>query len=332
MLTSPAIASVIDLKEDAPPQRIMLLPAGPDVRTRPHDGRRWRLDNAGKVVEASQALVPLGIDYEHQSIHAPKNGQPAPAAGWITRVYAQDGAIYGEVEWTARATEMLKAREYRYISPVFEHDKQGHITRIIGAGLVFDPALSMPALAGAQLQEYDMDEPKDNHSQDAYQDLRNRLMEALSLDDAADDSALVAAVEALVSGSAEASAKPGDAAAGDAQTDEIKALTARIDRLQTDYQKAQANEAVEKAIAGGKLPPAQRDWALSYAIKDSESFAQFVAAAPVILKAVPPGAPGKPPPALDATEQAICSAMGLSAEQYRAHNPEKEVLHDRTNG
>ena len=42
---------------------------------------------------------------------------------------------------------MLKAREYRYISPAFFHKPDGTVMRIEGAGLTNYPALDMPALA-----------------------------------------------------------------------------------------------------------------------------------------------------------------------------------------
>ena len=42
---------------------------------------------------------------------------------------------------------MLKAREYRYLSPVFFHTRDGVVTRMEGAGLTNYPALDMPALA-----------------------------------------------------------------------------------------------------------------------------------------------------------------------------------------
>ena len=44
---------------------------------------------------------------------------------------------------------MLKAREYRYLSPTFFHKPDGAVVRIEGAALTNYPALVMPALAAA---------------------------------------------------------------------------------------------------------------------------------------------------------------------------------------
>ena len=101
------------------------------------------MTDAGAVVNATRAAAgntDLVIDFEHQTQHAKENGRPAPAAGWIRGLQAR-------VEWTARAAAMLKAREYRYLSPVFFHTRNGIVTRMEGAALTNYPALAMPALA-----------------------------------------------------------------------------------------------------------------------------------------------------------------------------------------
>jgi len=60
--------------------------------------------------------IDLPIDYEHQTL----TGDIAPASGWIKKVInkGKDG-LWGVVEWTAKAIEFLRNKEYRYLSPVF---------------------------------------------------------------------------------------------------------------------------------------------------------------------------------------------------------------------
>lgn len=62
--------------------------------------------------------VELAIDFEHQTLNAPTNGQPAPAAGWFKPEVRDDGLWASSVRWTDQATAFLKARQYRYFSPV----------------------------------------------------------------------------------------------------------------------------------------------------------------------------------------------------------------------
>jgi len=109
--------------------------------------------SASKVIAASTAYqrgADYPVDYEHQTQMAAKNGQPAPASGWIKELEARDDGLYARVDWTAAAAQRIETREYRYISPAFIHDKGGQVLRIVGAGLVALPNLEIPALAGQQ--------------------------------------------------------------------------------------------------------------------------------------------------------------------------------------
>ncbi len=86
-------------------------------------------------------------------------GNPAPAAGWITEFAVRDGAIWGRVEWTARAASAIRAHEYRYISPVFQYAPgAGTITRLLRAGLTNNPNLYLTAISAAGDEETKMNE------------------------------------------------------------------------------------------------------------------------------------------------------------------------------
>lgn len=85
------------------------------------------------------------IDYEHQSLRATESGKLAPAAGWFKRVEWREGdGLYAvDVRWTDRAAAMIRAREYRFVSPVFNfNNKTGEVLNIVNVGLVNHPALS----------------------------------------------------------------------------------------------------------------------------------------------------------------------------------------------
>ena len=63
----------------------------------------------------------LVIDYDHSTDFAAGAGEPVPAAGWLKAIDdAPDanGVLWGRAEFTERATKMLAAREYKYVSPV----------------------------------------------------------------------------------------------------------------------------------------------------------------------------------------------------------------------
>jgi phage I-like protein len=150
------------------------------------DGRGpFRNDQAAAVIAASRALrMDLPVDYDHATDFAPQ-GTQVLAAGWIKELQARPDGIWGRVEWTERAAQMLKAKEYRYLSPVFRHKKDGQVMRIDRAALTNNPAMELKAVAS---QEKPMDE------------LFKALCAALGLKDDADQKAIMAAIDALKKG------------------------------------------------------------------------------------------------------------------------------------
>ena len=127
---------------------LQLTPAG---EFRPVDGRElpvsaWRIDAtiAARVIERFKARrTPLVIDYEHQTLHAEANGQPAPAAAWIRSIEWREGqGLYATVELTERARQLVAAREYQFFSPVFSFDPtSGEVLEIHMGALTNHPAL-----------------------------------------------------------------------------------------------------------------------------------------------------------------------------------------------
>lgn len=130
----------------AAPGWIQLLPAGPDVIGR--DGRQWKLSDPAAIVAAFQRRqTNMVVDWEHATEHRAPAGLEAPAAGWIDALEVRQGAIWGNVEWTDRAAAQIRAREYRFISPVFQYEKQtGEIRALVSAGLTNSPNLQLAAL------------------------------------------------------------------------------------------------------------------------------------------------------------------------------------------
>ena len=135
-----------------------LLPAGffNAVDGRPFDTptRKWYLDGniaqglSAKVKAAQNELV---IDYEHQTLLAEQNGQPAPAAGWFKDVEWREGSgLWIKARWTPRALEHLSNGEYRFLSAVFPYDKiTGQPTSLHSAALVNRPGLDGVTAIGA---------------------------------------------------------------------------------------------------------------------------------------------------------------------------------------
>ena len=84
-----------DLSSSAPPQWVMLIPAG---EFSGRDGRGpFRLADPARVIAATEALgltAGVPIDYDHATDFAAPKGRPAPAAGWIRELAERDGALW----------------------------------------------------------------------------------------------------------------------------------------------------------------------------------------------------------------------------------------------
>lgn len=167
--TGPAVALTLSDTDGQgqAPGRIQLFPAGTFAA---RDGRpgnlrgvnatSWRLtaqDAEAVIAHWQRTATPLVVDYEHQTQLAAQNGQPAPAAGWITSLEWEEGrGLFAGVDWTDKARAHIRAGEYRYISPVFAFDRQsGAVLRLICAALTNHPALDGMDAASATFTPYE---------------------------------------------------------------------------------------------------------------------------------------------------------------------------------
>src|SRR5271155_131933 len=302
----------------AAPEWIELLPAGVFYG---RDGRGpFRLDDPGAVIASTTAMqmnAGLPIDYDHATDFGAPEGRPAPAAGWIRELEVRGGAVWGRVERTARAASSIVAREYRYVSPVFQFDpKTGAVTRLLRAGLPNNPNLHLTAIA-ASLTTAAAD------ARDESMEFSTELRELLNLEDAATAAEVLAKVRELRAAGdaagAATSAHAHDPAHYVAVAEFERALT-ELNALKAERAREHAAHAVEEAIRAGKIVPAQREWAIAYCAADTRGFQAFAAKQPSIL-GENLGLSGEPPAdrrasGLNAAEIAICAQLGLKHSEF----------------
>lgn len=345
--------------EDGEPLRtVQLLPAGPIVAK---DGRRWLLEDAAGVIAstlASLGSTQMFFDYDHQLVFGAKEGVGgrAPASGWVTALHARDDGIWADVEWTAAAQAQLKAREYRYLSPYFYHEKAtGRITRLVNAALVNNPAItSLPAVASEQEADLNPQGTSMKFTEQLAQKLglpatasEAQILEAVATQTTAAASATATATAALLGPVAKAlglaeTAKPEEVTAAATAATAAKAdpskfapmevvttLQAQVKALTDGQATSAAAAAVDAAIEDGKVAPALKDWALGYATTDLDGFKAFAAGAPKVVtpgkEAPRKGAAPDAEPVLTAELQAAARAIGVSNEDILATAKEETV-------
>jgi phage I-like protein len=308
--------------ESAPaPEWIELLPAGVFYG---RDGRGpFRLDDPAAVIASTTAMqmnAGIPIDYDHATDFGAPEGRPAPAAGWIREFEVRIGAVWGRVEWTARAASSIVAREYRYVSPVFQFDpKDGSVTRLLRAGLTNNPNLHLTAIAASQLAA------ADNHEKDEAMEFPiQELRELLNLESDATAAEVVAKVREMRAAGDAASSQSISTHAHDpahyVAIAEFERTLTELNALKAERTRERAAHTVEEAIRTGKLVPAQREWAIAYCAADARGFQAFAAKQPSIL-GENLGLSGEPPAdrragGLNAAELAICAQLGLKHSEF----------------
>ena len=320
--------------EGAAPDWIEVMPAGTFMGV---DGRGpWTLKDAAAVVSASsEAGRPVPVDYNHQTVFAVINGSASPAAAWIDRFEVREGAIWAHVDWTADGAHAVASKAYRFISPTFRHDtKTGEIQKIVSVALVNNPNIAeLPAIA--------------SQTGDTMDELLQALRTALGLSNDADQAAILAACRSSATETASAlqplAVELG--LAGNASVADIAAsartklatgtpdpakfvpmaafaeLQGQVAELRGTAAQDKATTAVNAAMQAGKVTPALKDWALSYAAKDPVGFDGWVANAPAVVKPGGSTMTGAPPAAdaasLDEAGVAVCAALGISHEAFK---------------
>lgn len=336
-----ALAAQIELAGGAAPDAVQLLPEG-EFRAedgRPTDAPAWTLDAASAqklIAQVAARSNRVVIDYEHQTVHARANGQPAPAAGWFTALEWRPGSGLWAVgvQWTQRARQMIAAGEYRYISPVFAYDrKTGAITRILHAAITNDPALDgMAAVAASSQLPTDFVDPETPMN---LTELVAACAAALGAQ-ALDADKLAPAIAALKAeadtaktalATAEAALKTEREAtaalkASTQPMEVVAALRADVAALTADLNARRIDDLVKPALADGRLLPTQEAWARDLGASNVAALSQYLATTQPIAAltgtqtGAGKGAPKPGTPTLSEEQAALCRIGGWDAAVF----------------
>lgn len=222
----------------------------------------------------------LVIDYDHASEFPERaQGQPIPAAGWLRSIDdAPDpaGVLWGEAEFTERARSLVKAKEYKYVSPALTWAARDKRTgeqqgcTLTSIALTNRPFLEdLPAIA---LSEAGWTLEKEN------------TMKATSvrLADGDEMKYLVVCGECGKETSAEALPKPRMITLNDIKRDkdgryDFAALSEAGDLIAPEVFLAQQVQIdLDEAVKSGKITPAQRPAMEKFALTDTPAFREFI--------------------------------------------------------
>ncbi|PHM47095.1 phage protease [Xenorhabdus miraniensis] len=342
---------------------IQLFPAG-EFRAndgRPADCARWVMTREiaeNLIQQVTARKTPLVIDYEHQTLRAIKNGQPAPAAGWLHTLEWREGeGLYAiNVDWTDKAREAIAANEYKFISPVFLYDQQGHVTALLHSALTNTPALDgMDAVmlaAASQLAALNTPQPEDHSVDDELiKELLNNLRWMLNLPATATTADIIAelqkAIDLISNGQGTATAaSQGLLDLLQAQKTQIADLSSKAydpakyvpiagyqelqAQLNSERQQAQVSQVdslVQAALSDGRLTPALEDWAKELGRTNFAALTTHLEKAQPIAALSSLQSGGQTPAAvqstqtqtaeLDADALAICNQFGLSPDDIK---------------
>lgn len=338
-------------------REVQLLPAGQfraRVTGRPDDAPYWYIDAelaSAIIADFDSQKVKAVIDYEHQTMLAAKNGQPAPASGWFSKLEWRDGVglFATDVEWTDRAASMIEAKEYLYISPVFSYNKKtGAVKKLLHAALTNNPDLDgMEAVAANQFAQL-IDQQLATEALSMTELLEQlRWLLNLPVTSTAEDvtTELQKAIDQIKTAAASAASVPGFdvVALIKSQADQIAALTASVANpdpskfvdvgtmvalqaevaaLSAQINGKEVDEIVIAALSAGKILPAQEPWARSLGAKNLAALKEFVATAQPIAALTATQTDGKPPAntapgaQLDENQLAVCKAIGTDPGDF----------------
>ncbi|MDT7533738.1 hypothetical protein OVY48_09910 [Sphingobium sp. SA2] len=339
-LSTIALCSALALGDCATaPDWIHLLPTG-EIFT--NDGRGpYRVADALALMASSiKAGDKLVLDENHATDLAAPRGDEAPARGWIVELQQRQDGVWGKVEWTDTGRRKVEAREYRGVSPVILHRKDGTIDAVLRASLTNKP--NFRGLVALHQEES--------------MDFRAWLIEALGLDSEADDAAIMAALEKKMAAKTENGKEGGetalqaalapiaqviglsataDAAAvlagvqglasgGDtaitALQSELAGVTTRLNTLLDDGKRKDATAFVDGAIADKRVGiKPMRDRYISMHMADPVGTAELINAMPCLgasgtsMVAPADAKPGQ----LNDADTAVIAMMGIDPEAYR---------------
>lgn len=336
---------------------LQLTPAGSfrGIDGRPVDAAHWYIDAevAARVIAFNASReIDLVIDYEHQTLHKEKNGQPAPAAGWFSGadlIWRDGEGLFAKVDLTQRAQDHIAAKEYKYLSPVFYYKKgTGEILGLHSAALTNTPnidGMAELAIAAASAELEQLTNPQESNMEikelleriryllnlpalATPEEIANELQKAVDLvkggaaaEVAANTLGVVGVLEAQRTQIAALSAATPDLSKF-APVEAMQLLQSEVATLRAEKVEREVDGVVVAALTAGKLLPPQEKWARELGKTNMAALTSYIETAHGIDALTGTQTQGKQPAItqqgeLSESQLAMCTATGVSPEDFK---------------
>ena len=254
--------------------------------------------------EIARHGVDVVVDYEHQTL----DGVQAPAAGWVKDLSIQDGHIVAKVEWTdpivnsstynnhEGGQNTMDPKELAKLLGLPEDATEEQITQALTA-----------ALAELKKLKEDGKEPPPGSEETV---ANKAVCELLGLKSGAATSDVTAKIMELKGGI----------------VDGVN-LREKVEKLEKAAAQRDADEAVTQALKAGKITPAQKEWATSYALSNPRGFSDFVEKAPQVvpMDQIIPDGPDTPAGGIDEATRLVCKQLGINEEDVKKYGMKEEA-------
>lgn len=240
-----------------PPSEFRIFSAG---KNESHKGTfNFTTASANRVmVGAQKQKNDYSIDYDHGmfSLFSADKSETSKAAGWFKPQLRGQDLWATEVSWTPKATEKLSQREFRYISPAFDHDEKGEIHLLRNVALTNTPAMFdlEPLLASWAAPDNREEEPP-----------MKTLLALLGLADTASEAEAMAKLSQIQGPFTELLSLTSKASASDAMgvvkawkvaADGVPAMHTELSQLKKSSEDAERQALIDEGKRRGVVPPA----------------------------------------------------------------------------
>lgn len=293
------------------------------------DFSKW-IANFSQLNKSEDRLgLPVDVD------HAPETRGDTEAAGWITNLSIKGNELWATVEWNDLGKELVGNRRYAYLSPSYVahfKDEQGkdHGTALLGVALTNRPFLTMAtvSLSKAQYAEEVADTTSNEQEMPELKNIAEKLGLAADADEATILSKLAEVTapkpEPTVKTLASMAAAEGMVVLSTEQHDSLTSNATKGADAAKQLSQMRFEGAFDKALAAGRVLPAQKETMLSFYEMDADKTLSMIEDLPQVVNTTPIGSGG----GNDANVGAQLS-VDMRETEYGTPDEDRIKLHNR---